>query len=92
MLLCPFCKSTSVSQPKEAKKIPCNTPEAGYQIDCKGCQENGLQTAYIGETGRPAFNRGIEHIKAIQSKKENHSRVGDFDEFVQFKTPRISQL
>ena len=27
-----------------------------------------------------------------RSKKENHSRVGDFDEFVQFKTPRISQL
>ena len=75
MLLCPFCKSTSVSQPKDAKKIPCNTPGAGYQIDCKGCQENGLQTAYIGETGRPAVNRGIEHIKAIQSKKENHPIV-----------------
>ena len=65
MLLCPFCKSTSVSQPKNAKKIPCNTPGVGYQIDCKGCQENGLQTAYIGETGRPAVNRGIEHINPI---------------------------
>ena len=75
MLLCPFCKSTSVSQPKDAKKIPCNTPGVGYQIDCKGCQENGLQTAYFGETGRPAVNRGIEHIKAIQSKKENHPIV-----------------
>ena len=64
-----------MSQPKDAKKIPCNTPGAGYQIDCKGCQENGLQTAYIGETGRPAVNRGIEHIKAIQSKKENHPIV-----------------
>ena len=75
MLLCPFCKSTSVSQPKDDQKIPCTTPGVGYQIDCKGCQEIGLKTAYIGETGRPAVNRGIEHVQAIQGMKENHPIV-----------------
>ena len=75
MLLCPFCKSTPVSQPKDDKKIACNTPGVGYQIDCKGCQEIGVQSVYIGESGRPAVNRGVEHVKAIQGGKENHPIV-----------------
>ena len=75
MMLCPFCKSTSVSQPKDDNKIPCNTPGVGYQIDCKVCKEEGLPTAYIGESGRPAVNRGIEHVKAILGETESNPLV-----------------
>ena len=71
--LCPYCKITPVSQPAEnSKKFPCTTPSVGYQIDCLHCKSNDNPAAYIGETGRTAVTRGIEHVRGIMGKKSEN--------------------
>ena len=68
--LCPYCKVTPVSQPAENnKKIPCTTPGFGYQVDCLFCKSEGEPAAYIGETGRTAVTRGMEHVRALMGEK-----------------------
>ena len=57
----------------------CMSGEAGkcmkkglvYIISCQTCQSPGEKSQYIGETSRASFDRGREHLLAIQKDKES---------------------
>ena len=39
-----------------------------YKITCKTCESNhDVESCYIGESSRTLYDRGLEHLKAIQS-------------------------
>ena len=45
----------------------CRKPNVGYEIECDECA--GTQTVlYLGETGRNAYVRGLEHIRMYKNK------------------------
>ena len=46
----------------------CRTEGVTYKIECKGCDN-----IYIGETGRNAYTRGLEHIDDLE--KQNAKSV-----------------
>ena len=62
---CVICES----EVKENLKIPCNTNNAGYRLECKTCSERGKNAVYEGETSRSARTRGLEHVRELNNKK-----------------------
>ena len=56
---CVICES----EVKENLKIPCNTNNAGYRLECETCSERGKNAVYEGETSRSARTRGLEHVR-----------------------------
>ena len=46
-----------------------------YEIDCKICQRAGLEVKYYGETARTSFDRGIEHLNALDKQNKESPLV-----------------
>ena len=44
-----------------------------YRGKCVTCSEEGIQSVYIGESGRSAFVRGQQHLKAIRNRTESNA-------------------
>ena len=45
----------------------CLKQNATYRIDCLLCkEEDGRTSTYFGETGRCSFDRGLEHLTALE--------------------------
>ena len=76
---CPLCKKTAYTNPNTGAllggRLPCTTPNVGYQIVCLDCQENGLTVRYEGETGRPMVSRAMEHLRKLKSEDPSHPLV-----------------
>ena len=53
----------------------CMTQGIVYEIDCKICQRAGLEVKYYGETARTSFNRGIEHLNALDKHNKESPLV-----------------
>ena len=48
----------------------CEMNSVGYNIECGGCMEAGLEVKYDGETGRNAYSQGLEHQADLEGKRE----------------------
>ena len=53
----------------------CMRGGAVYSIWCLTCREEGKQSVYVGETKRTMFDRGSEHLKAIQERDQESPLV-----------------
>ena len=50
-------------------KLPCNTNNTGYRLECETCLNRGKTVVYEGETSRSARTRGLEHLRDLNNKK-----------------------
>ena len=55
----------------------CNKEGVVYRGECLLCKAKGKSSIYIGESGRSAYFRGKQHLKAI-SKPEDHETTNAF--------------
>ena len=46
-----------------------------YEIDCKICQRAGLEVKYYGESARTSFDRGVEHLNALDKHNKESPLV-----------------
>ena len=53
----------------------CMRKGALYQIRCLGCQREGKEMLYIGETARTPYDRGLEHMRAIENSNPESPMV-----------------
>ena len=60
-----MCFPCSTAPPSKPNKVSCRTPGIAYRIVCLLCQEVGRVSTYEGESGRNAYIRGKEHLKAL---------------------------
>ena len=60
------CKDERCMVCKTEKSMGCRTNGVTYEVECDKCNAK-----YVGETGRNAFARGLEHNTALQNKNEN---------------------
>ena len=65
---CFLCKSEKSENPK----IPCNSNNVGYQVNCDTCEARGQMKVYEGETGRSARLRGGEHLAGLRLKRRTN--------------------
>ena len=42
-------------------------PGPVYEITCILCQEKGVETRYFGESARTSYDRGLEHLSALEN-------------------------
>lgn len=50
----------------------CNIEGVVYKGKCLDCEKDGKKSVYIGETGRSAYTRGVQHMNAI-GNPEGHT-------------------
>ena len=48
----------------------CQRQGVVYKISCNTCRDMGKTSVYVGESGRCAFDRGLEHLKALDRGDE----------------------
>ena len=53
----------------------CLTQNILYQVECLHCQEEGKKAKYIGESGRTAYDRGQNHLQALEAKDDSNPLV-----------------
>ena len=58
------------SNEKEDPKIPCNSDNVGYRLECDTCFSKGKIKVYEGETGRSARIRAKEHMADFKNKRQ----------------------
>ena len=51
-------------------KGECRVESVVYKIWCGKCEGEGRRRIYVGETGRSAWERGKDHLKAWREKEE----------------------
>ena len=51
------------------------TKNITYQITCQLCSEEGRTSQYIGESDSTSYDRGGDHLKALNSKDETNPLV-----------------
>ena len=52
--------------PCKSKKGNCQKQGITYRIDCVTCKAQGKEVTYFGESARTAYDRGLDHLKAIE--------------------------
>ena len=57
------------SEVAETLKIPCNSNNIGYRLNCDTCIERGQTKVYEGESSRAARVRGTEHLRDLKNEK-----------------------
>ena len=55
---------------KTEAKGDCRVESVVYQVECAKCEKEGKRSVYIGETGRSAWERGGDHLRAWRGKEE----------------------
>ena len=65
----PTCRVCEVSPDGK-----CSIEGVVYKVVCVDCEQNGIDTAMYGETGRTAKVRYGEHVKALNSKYSSNLR------------------
>ena len=61
--------------PCMSKGGTCMTQNITYKISCQLCAEEGRASHYIGESARTAYDRGGDHLKALNSRNETNPLV-----------------
>ena len=56
---------------KSGKPGKCEKNFVGYSISCESCLLAGSSAQYIGESGRNAYSRGLEHQEDLRNEKED---------------------
>ena len=51
-----------------------------YRIDCQICKASGKETTYFGESARTMYDRGQEHLSALNSRDPNSVLVQHLEE------------
>ena len=51
-------------------KGKCRVESCVYEIKCGKCEREGRRRVYVGESGRSAWERGGEHMRAWRAKEE----------------------
>ena len=79
-----------ISETKSNPKIPCSTNNVGYKLSCGTCAERGLDVGYVGESGRSARIRGMEHRSSfLKNKPDNvfykHKQMEHLNESMNIK-------
>ena len=64
--------------PCRNKKGKYNSQGVLYEIVCPECKEQGRRTAYIGESARTAFDRGLQHLRAMEGGVDGHPLVDHY--------------
>ena len=52
--------------PCKSEPGKCSIQGVVYQITCVICKEKGVETQYYGESARTCFDRGVEHLTALE--------------------------
>ena len=68
--------------------FPCTSGRVGqcmkqnvtYRIDCQICKASGKETTYFGESARTMYDRGQEHLSALNSRDPNSVLVQHLEE------------
>ena len=61
--------------PCQNKAGKCQKPGIIYHMECQECLEGGKKSIYIGESAHCGFDRGQEHIKAMESEDQESPLV-----------------
>ena len=51
-------------------KGECKVESVVYNVECGKCEVEGRKSVYVGETGRSAWERGGDHLRAWRGKEE----------------------
>ena len=51
-------------------KGKCRVESVVYEVECGKCKGEGKRRVYVGESGRSAWERGGEHLRAWRAKEE----------------------
>ena len=46
-----------------------------YEINCRICQKSGLEVKYYGESARTSYDRGVEHLYALEKMNKESPLV-----------------
>ena len=46
-----------------------------YHMECLECREQGKKTLYVGESSRSGYDRGVEHLRAVEADSEESPLV-----------------
>lgn len=57
-----------LARDKGEPKIGCRVNGVGYKLNCKHCLLDGTESSYIGETGKNAHTRILNHQSKFRSK------------------------
>ena len=55
---------------KTEAKDDCRVKSEVYQVECVKCEEEGRRCVYVRQTGRSAWKRGGDHLRAWRRKEE----------------------
>ena len=53
---------------------------AVYKNTCQRCKEEGKEVVYIGETAKTPFDRGLQHLRAMEKKIKGHPMTDHYME------------
>ena len=68
-----------VLKPEDKSALPsCTSEGVNYSLECLTCRKKGEIRQYLGETSRPGYQRGLEHMNEIEEGISTHPMVIHF--------------
>merc|ERR1711954_52598 len=77
---------------KGEKQGMCQRQGVIYYMECLECREQGKKTLYVGESSRSGYDRGVEHLRAVEADSEESPLVEHRNLKHQYKAVRFEMI